>query len=123
MIHYIISFIVYTFAMVGVLVLGFVVYKKTTDVPFNKKNSQIKIEDMTRLPDRKTLYVINCNNERFLIATTTDKVCLISKLTDDIPLKKDFEEPYQENIEEKDKILKSLIKEMSDKNRQMRGNF
>ena len=122
MLHYIISFIVYTLAMAGVLILGFVVYKKSTDFTY-KKSTLIKVEDTMRLPDRKTLYIINCNEERFLIASCADKISLISKLTDKAP-----DAPLTEHVEDRsaevnDKILKSLIKEMSDINKQTRSTF
>ena len=145
MIQYIAQFIVYTLAMTGLLVIGYVVYKKTSSINVLKRNSLIKIEDMLRLPDRKTLYVINCNVEEFLIASSNDKMSLISKLGDNSSQKKklnsemiekyliekqneDFivdENPYLKEQEAQNKkyFIKSLLKELSDKNQTKRGNY
>lgn len=141
MIHYITSFIVYTLAMTGVLVIGYVVYKKTVFSQTLRKNPLLKIEDMMRLPDRKVLYVINCKSEQFLIASSNDKVTLISKLggkkgeeeierylNERNKIEARFDEdsnPYssQNELESKKHIIKSLLKELSDNNRTKRGNY
>lgn len=123
-------------AMIGVLVVGCVVYKKTMQVTPNKSNSILKIEDMMRLPDRKTLYVINCKNEQFLIASSNDNVSFISKLQSDKRMRaeegiekyiKENEISY-ENFESdegrtKKSHLKNLLKELSDKNQEKRGRY
>ena len=134
--HYIINFIVYTFAMVGILVIAYVVYKKTVLLNPLKKNSLLSIIDMMRLPDRKMLYIIKCRKEQFLIASSNDKVTLISKLeqkNEDIEKylseKKEvedyspIEEVEQTPTPQNRQIMKSLLKELSDKNQFKRGNY
>lgn len=143
MIQYLASFIVYTLAMIGVLVIGFVVYKKTIISTPGKKNSMLKVVDVLRLPDRKTLYVINCLNEQFLIASSNDKITLISKLNEksgyrenELQIEKYLNEKLEDsefnemnnpyiNRETKNKkyVIKSLLKELSDKNQTKRGNY
>ena len=143
MIQYLASFIVYTLAMIGVLVIGFVVYKKTITSTPGKKNSMLKVVDVLRLPDRKTLYVINCLNEQFLIASSNDKITLISKLNEksgyrenELQIEKYLNEKLEDsefdetnnpyiNRETKNKkyVIKSLLKELSDKNQTKRGNY
>ena len=143
MIQYLASFIVYTLAMIGVLVIGFVVYKKTITSTPGKKNSMLKVVDVLRLPDRKTLYVINCHNEQFLIASSNDKITLISKLNEksgyrenELQIEKYLNEKLEDsefdetnnpyiNRETKNKkyVIKSLLKELSDKNQTKRGNY
>ncbi len=147
MIQYIAQFIVYTLAMTGLLIIGYVVYKKTSSVNILKRNSLIKIEDILRLPDRKVLYVINCKDEEFLIASSNDRISLISKLgeagQDKKKLNKDMIEKYlseknEQNYLQEEKInipkkeeeqinkkyfIKSLLKELSDKNQTKRGNY
>ena len=143
MIQYLASFIVYTLAMIGVLVIGFVVYKKTITSTPGKKNSMLKVVDVLRLPDRKTLYVINCRNEQFLIASSNDKITLISKLNEksgyrenELQIEKYLNEKLEDsefnemnnpyiNRETKNKkyVIKSLLKELSDKNQTKRGNY
>lgn len=127
--------------MTGVLVIGYVVYKKTVFSQTLRKNPLLKIEDMMRLPDRKVLYVINCKSEQFLIASSNDKVTLISKLggkkgeeeierylNEKNKIEARFDEdsnPYssQNELESKKHIIKSLLKELSDNNRTKRGNY
>lgn len=127
--------------MTGVLVIGYVVYKKTVFSQTLRKNPLLKIEDMMRLPDRKVLYVINCKSEQFLIASSNDKVTLISKLggkkgeeeierylNERNKIEARFDEdsnPYsnQNELESKKHIIKSLLKELSDNNRTKRGNY
>ena len=145
MIQYIAQFIVYTLAMTGLLVIGYVVYKKTSSINVLKRNSLIKIEDILRLPDRKILYVINCKGEEFLIASSNDKMSLISKLGDNSSQKKklnnemiekylsekqneDFiadKNPYLKEQEAQNKkyFIKSLLKELSEQNQTKRGNY
>ncbi len=137
MIHYIASFIVYTFAMVGILIIAYVVYKKTVLLNPHKKNSLLQIVDMLRLPDRKLLYVIKCKDENFLIASSNDKVTLISKLNEN---KIETPQVYQnkpvfdlneeeinlhlnEEKQENKQVIRSLLKELSDKNQAKRGNY
>lgn len=136
MAHYIASFIVYTLAMIGILIIGFIVYKKAMIINPVKKNSMLKIIEMMRLPDRKTLYIVKCKNEEFLIASSNDKVSLISKLEDNDTKQKEsgIEQYIQERNQEtytdekslktpEKKVIKSLLKELSDKNQFKRGNY
>ncbi|MCD8024374.1 MAG: flagellar biosynthetic protein FliO [Candidatus Gastranaerophilales bacterium] len=125
MLHYLASFIVYTLAMVGILILGFVVYKKTVVSTPARKNSFLKIVDVLHLPDRKSIYLINCKNEQFLIASSNENICLLSK----IDSKKEYVEKYlkeKETVKEKtqDKqVIRSLLKELSDRNKLKRDNY
>lgn len=127
--------------MVGVLLVAYIVYKKTVLLSPARKNSHLSIVDMMRLPDRKILYIIKCGREQFLIASSNEKVTLISKLksfSEDIEKyitekKESFEySPINEFKEEKkdeeenpenQRIMKSLLKELSDKNQFRRGNY
>lgn len=74
------SFLIYTSAMIGVIVLALFVFKTFSNKCFTKKSSMMKIEDSMGLSPRKTLYVVNIENERFLIAADVDRTTLISKL-------------------------------------------
>lgn len=74
------SFLIYTSAMIGVIVLALFVFKAFSNKCFTKKSSMMKIEDSMGLSPRKTLYVVNIENERFLIAADVDRTTLISKL-------------------------------------------
>lgn len=74
------SFLIYTSAMIGVIFLALYVFKTFSNKCFTKKSSMMKIEDSMGLSPRKTLYVVNIENERFLIAADVDRTTLISKL-------------------------------------------
>lgn len=77
---YLINFSVYTLAMVGVILVALFAFKTFANGGFSKKSSMLRIEDSMTLSARKTLYVINAGNERFLIASDVDKTALIAKL-------------------------------------------
>ena len=81
MAHYIISFTVYTLAMSGLIALALFVYKKVTNISAtNKKTKTLSIEETMSISPRKTLMIVKAGDERFLIASDTDKTTLISKL-------------------------------------------
>ena len=79
--HYVISFVVYTFAMSGLIALALFVYKKVTTISAtNKKTKILSIEESLNISPRKTLMIVKAGEERFLIASDIDKTTLISKL-------------------------------------------
>ena len=81
MVHYIISFTVYTLAMAGLIALALFVYKKVLNSTALSKNSKIlSIEETMMINPRKTLMIVKAGNERFLIASDIDKTTLIAKL-------------------------------------------
>ncbi len=60
MLQHIIAFSLYTLAMIGIFFIAFVVYKKTIESNGSKFGEGIKIENMLRLSQRKSLYIVNC---------------------------------------------------------------
>ncbi|MBQ3311889.1 FliO/MopB family protein [bacterium] len=79
--HYIISFLIYTMAMIGLIFFAVFVYKKfSISCVCSKRKGFINLEDALSLSPRKVLYVVKAGNERFLIASDTDRTTLISKL-------------------------------------------
>ncbi len=76
---YLLNFIVYTTAMIGIIFLAVFVYKKCS---YNcvSKSKFLNVEDCINLSPRKSLYVVRAGNERFLIASDPEKTSLISKL-------------------------------------------
>ena len=86
---YLANFIVYTLAMVGVIVVALLVFKNSTGINTKGNSKYLKVVDTLSIGPRKTLYVIKAGNENFLIAGDVDKTSLISKLN------------TQNNIEEK----------------------
>ena len=78
---YLSHFAVYTLAMLSVIGIALFVYKKFNMVNFSRRKSNLlRVEDVLSLSPRKTLYVINANGEKFLIAGDLDRTTLISKL-------------------------------------------
>ena len=77
---YLVSFSIYTMAMIGVIFFALFVFKTFSNKCFSKKSAMLNVEDSMGLSPRKTLYVIKANNERFLIAADIDRTTLISKL-------------------------------------------
>ena len=81
---YLANFIVYTLAMVGVIVIALLVFKGST-VNVGKKSSKLlNVIDTMSLGPRKTLYIVSAGKEKFLIAGDVDKTCLISKLENSV---------------------------------------
>ncbi len=76
---YLVNFIVYTTAMIGIIFLAVLVYKKFS---YNSvsRSQFLNVEDCISLAPRKNLYVVRAGNERFLIASDAEKTSLISKL-------------------------------------------
>lgn len=84
MMSYVTAFIFYTLGMIGIMLIGFVVYKKTF-MPTNKGESRgvIKIIDSLPIGNKKMLHVIKIKNEKFLIASGLEHTTFLSKLEDD----------------------------------------
>ena len=81
---YIANFIVYTLAMLGVIVFALFVFKKTTCISGGKSSKHLKIVDSMSLGQRKTLYIVSTGKEKFLIAGDVDRTTLISKLETEV---------------------------------------
>ena len=98
---YLTNFIVYTLAMVGVVVLALLVFKASTTSGVKGGSKYLKVHDTLSLGPRKTLYIVSAGEERFLIAGDVDKTSLISKLqTKDctnvrIPTQESFKETME----------------------------
>ena len=77
---YITNFIVYTLAMVGLIVFALMIFKNATSVSGGKSSKYLKIIDTLYLGQRKNLYIVSTGKEQFLIAGDVNNTCLISKL-------------------------------------------
>ena len=98
---YLTNFIVYTLAMVGVIVLALVVFKSATAVGSKNGSKFLKVHDTLSLGARKTLYIVSAGDEKFLIAGDVDKTTLISKLEENksFELKKSSVETFKETLD------------------------
>lgn len=83
MITYITAFIFYTMAMVGVLLIGFIIYKKTFAITKNEKKGMMKVLDTLSIGPKKMLLVVKIKNEKYLIATDSDRTTFLAKLEEE----------------------------------------
>ena len=80
---YILNFVVYLMAMIGVIYVSLMVFKKTIGQNNLKSDkSLIKVEGSLNIAPRKTLHVINVEGEKFLIASDIQSTTFLSKLDD-----------------------------------------
>ena len=82
---YLTHFVVYILAMLSVIGIALFVYKKFSISNIGgKKSGSLAVEEVLSLSPRKTLYVVNANGEKFLIAGDLERTTLISKLNNNI---------------------------------------
>ena len=82
---YLANFMVYTLAMVGVIVIALLIFKSATSQGIGNKSKYLKILDTISLAPRKTLYIVSAGKEKFLIAGDVNNTTLISKLETSVP--------------------------------------
>ena len=96
MITYITAFIFYTMAMIGVLLLGFVIYKKAILPSKQDNKGMIKVLDKIAISPKKSLMVVRVKNEKFLVALDADRTTFLSKLADEKQTNQKEEKTFQE---------------------------
>ena len=118
---YLMGFVVYTAAMIGIIFLAIVTYKKFT-YSGTSKSKFLNVEDCINLAPRKNLYVVRAGNERFLVASDAERTNLISKLNgneqhsikennssvEELPLIVDFS-ARNNNIKTSKKVFKNIV--------------
>ncbi len=120
---YLLNFIVYTTAMIGVIFIALFVYKKFSFSSISKSKF-LNVEDSISLAPRKNLYVIRAGNEKFLVASDAERTSLISKLDenyvkseieplnkiddkiDELPTIVNFQKPQNKNSK---KVFKNIV--------------
>lgn len=98
MMTYVTAFIFYTLAMIGILLIAFVVYKKSFMVNKGENRGTIKILDSLPIGNKKMLLVVQIKDERFLIASGLEHTTFLSKLENSKDTKTTFKE--QMNLSE-----------------------
>ena len=107
---YLTNFIVYTLAMIGVIMLALFVFKASTSSGGKGNSKFLKIHDTLSLGPRKTLYIVSAGEEKFLIAGDVDKTCLISKLNSQEKIPEvSFKETLTQELPKSRYIDKSII--------------
>ena len=100
---YFASFLVYTMAMAGIMLISVIIYKKVTSGrSFGAKKNMMEIEESLNLSARKTLHVVRVGNERFLIASDAERTAFLAKLdenskTEEI-IKKEITDSPRDNV-------------------------
>ena len=92
MLTYLAAFIFYTLAMVGILIGGFIVYKKTFAPVKNENKGMIKIIDSYSIAPKKNLMVVQVRKENFLIALDSERTTFLTKLDNEKTLSKAIEQ-------------------------------
>jgi len=112
MITYITAFIFYTLAMIGVLLGGFVLYKKTlAPMIKNENKGLIKVVDTYSIAPKKNLMIVKIKNELFLLALDAERTTFLTKLNTEISTKqvKPSHKAVLENISELDEDIEKEI--------------
>ena len=100
---YMVNFIVYTIAMIGIIFLAVFVYKKFSFTT-GSKSKFLNVEDCISVGPRKEIFVVRAGNERFLVASDVGRTSLISKLDGNTSYV-----PENQNIQEKQVNENSIL--------------
>lgn len=106
---YFLNFMVYTLAMIGIMMVSVVLYKKMSF--FNKiggNENSMKIEESLSLSPKKMLYVVSVEGERFLIASDADRTTFLAKL-DEVEKKRNPRTYLPEQIQKQEEPVKNII--------------
>ncbi len=122
---YLAHFVVYILAMLSVIGIALFVYKKFSISNIGgKRSGSLAVEEVLSLSPRKTLYVVNANGERFLIAGDLERTTLISKLNNNannlhqrnyhntVDLSEFIKREDELMASEKQPIMKNLVKKL-----------
>ena len=118
MMTYVTAFIFYTLAMIGILLIGFVVYKKTFMTEKGENKGYIKVIDSLPIGNKKMLLVVKIKNEKFLIASGLEHTTFLSKLEDDNTQKEISKTPVLNNIVDENLVDKIYDEAFLQKNEQ-----
>ncbi len=98
MMTYVSAFIFYTLAMIGVLLVGFIIYKKTFNQNTGLSKGMIKIVDSAPLGNKKMLHIVKIKNESFLIASGLEHTTFLAKLENNETISKSNEEKVMQKV-------------------------
>ncbi|MBE7708524.1 MAG: hypothetical protein E7Z88_07460 [Cyanobacteria bacterium SIG27] len=98
MMTYVSAFIFYTLAMIGVLLVGFIIYKKTFNQNTGLSKGMIKIVDSAPLGNKKMLHIVKIKNESFLIASGLEHTTFLAKLENNETISKSNEEKVIQKV-------------------------
>lgn len=120
--EYITGFAVYTFAIIGVILLAFVIAKKSmmSYGMSGKRDIFLDVEQSLNIAPRKTVQVVRAGNEKFLIALDPERTTFLTKLSSENSIQIDTElsaeaEVYTEKdeIKQHTSVLRSVLAKLS----------
>ncbi len=124
---YLVHFLVYALAMVGMIGLCMFVFKKTMVNPkCARKDNGLSVENALNLSQRKTLYVVKAGEEKFLIAADAERTSFLAKLnenpnfepigqkTNAVPKAFDYSEVMASLNGGKKPVLREMMKKLND---------
>lgn len=110
MLNYVSSFIFYTLAMIGIMLIAFVVYKKTFQPNGVEHKGIIKVIDSLAIGNKKHLLIVKIKNENFLIASGLEHTTFLAKLDSNLQPKTTQNEIIEaKEIEETNESLLNQI--------------
>ena len=117
MFGYLTGFCVYTFAMIGRILVGFVVAKRCMYGNLSAKNKDkfLEVETSLVIEPKKTIYVLKAGNEKFLIASDMERTSFLTKLDSEntaLPTKV-REEAFSESAVMKNKNIRKCSEQES----------
>ena len=115
MLTYITAFIFYTLAMIGILIGGFVIYKKTFAPTQNQNKGMIQVVDSYMIAPKKNLMIIKIKNENFLIAIDSERTTFLTKLDDNKKDYKTIEQELAQNYDMEEDIKKEIQNVLKEK--------
>lgn len=101
MMTYVSAFIFYTLAMIGVLLVGFIVYKKTFNQNPSSSKGMIKIIDSAPIGNKKMLHIVKIKNESFLIASGLEHTTFLAKLENEEKAPQKIDEKMEQAVIQK----------------------
>jgi flagellar biogenesis protein FliO len=109
MTSYLVSFSVYTLAMIGVIFVGLIIVKKSLypNSLSSTRSQFLSVESCLNLEPRKNLYIVKAGEERFLLSTDTEGSHFLTKLeADNTP---SIQEIDTEKVQPSFNVLTSML--------------
>lgn len=121
--HYIAGFTFYTLAIIGLLLLAYIIAKKSmmSSNYLKAKNRYLDVEHSLSIAPRKTLQVVKAGNEKFLIALDSERTTFLTKLAEQDILCEGLNEtdiqasPKQNRRISNESIMRSMLTKINTK--------
>lgn len=100
---YFAGFCFYTFAMIGIILIGFVIAKKCmmSNPLARNKDKFLQVENALVIEPKKTIYVIKAGEEKFLIASDAERTSFLTRLNEETSLVQETRPEYHSEPQER----------------------